>query len=68
MLGPLVVNLAGPAVTIGAAAVLYLVAAGLCLPLPSAKPEGNVARRSARAEFAEGLSRSPAATPRSAGR
>ncbi len=56
VLGPLMVNIAGSAVTIGAAAVLYLVAAGLCLPLPSAKPVATVERRSARAEFTEGLS------------
>jgi len=56
VLGPIMVNLAGPAVTIGAAAVLYLVSAALCLPLPSAKPEVQVERRSARAEFAEGVS------------
>ena len=56
VLGPIMVNLAGPAVTIGAAAVLYLVAAALCLPLPSAKPKVQVERRSARAEFAEGVS------------
>jgi predicted MFS family arabinose efflux permease len=56
VLGPLVVNIAGPMPTIAIAAVLYLVAAALCLPLPSAKPEAGVVRRSARAEFAEGLS------------
>ena len=56
VLGPLMVNLAGPAATIGLAAVLYLVAAALCLPLPSAKPAVLVERRSARVEFAEGVS------------
>lgn len=56
VLGPLVVNIAGPMPTIAIAAVLYLVSAALCLPLPSAKPELGVVRRSARAEFAEGLS------------
>ncbi len=56
VLGPLVVNIAGPMPTIAIAAVLYLVSAALCLPLPSAKPDRAIARRSARAEFAEGLS------------
>jgi MFS family permease len=56
VLGPLVVNVAGPMVTVAVAALLYLVAAALCLPLPSAKPEAGVERRSARAEFAEGIS------------
>jgi MFS family permease len=56
VLGPLLVNLAGSAVTIAFAALLYLAAAALCLPLPSAKPEGVTERRSARAEFREGLS------------
>lgn len=55
VLGPLMVNISGTTVTIAAAAVLYLVAAVLCLPLPAAKPEVVVERRSARAEFAEGL-------------
>jgi MFS family permease len=56
VLGPIVVNLAGPVPTVGVAAALYLVAAVLCWPLPPARPEANVERRSARAEFREGLS------------
>ncbi|MFN8620779.1 MAG: MFS transporter [Chloroflexota bacterium] len=56
VLGPLVVNLAGPMPTIAIAAGLYLVAAVLCLPLPSARPDRVIEKRSARAELAEGLS------------
>lgn len=55
VLGPLLVNVSGPSVTIGVAAILYLVAAALCWPLPSARTARTEVRPSARAEFVEGL-------------
>jgi MFS family permease len=55
VLGPIAVGVAGPTATVGLAAVLYVVAAGLCLPLPSARPAATEAHHDARAEFAEGI-------------
>ena len=55
VLGPLAVGIAGPTATIGFAAVLYVVAAALCWPLPSARPAVSETRHDARAEFAEGI-------------
>ena len=55
VLGPLAVGVVGTTATIGFAAVLYIVAAALCWPLPSARPAVSETRHDARAEFAEGI-------------
>ena len=55
VLGPLSVAIAGPTATIGLAALLYVIAAALCWPLPSARPAASETHHDARAEFAEGI-------------
>jgi MFS family permease len=61
VLGPIGVQVVGPSATVAVAAILYLVAGGLCLALPPAPPERDVhgAAEGAvgmREQFGEGIS------------
>lgn len=55
VLGPIAVGIAGPVVTIALVAILYVLATGLCVTLPSARPLSDEPRRHALAELREGL-------------
>lgn len=55
VVGPLAVTIAGPAATVGLAAILYLVATVLCLILPTARAESGERGRSVRREIMEGI-------------